>query len=124
MPAFRRERSHGRGSSRSLSARLLNGVIFARRGKEVSDEQAAVRRLRHAAVAVSSLLLFEVLVACLFLPVDFIYQSIVAFLIAALLLDLVPAYFFHELEPRRVRTTATAVFVLLVIVLASVRWGL
>ncbi|HUI92615.1 MAG TPA: hypothetical protein VLX68_10245, partial [Chitinivibrionales bacterium] len=76
---------------------LLNGVIVARRGKEVSDEHD--RDPRRVAVLASMLVMFEILVACLFLPVDFIYQSIIAFLVAALILDLVPAYFFHELEP-------------------------
>jgi hypothetical protein len=103
---------------------LLNGIIAARRGKEVNDEHWPVHRLRHAAVAISALLLFEILVACLFLPVDFIYQSIIAFLAAAFMLDLVPAYFFVDLVPRRIRTTTTAVFILLVVTLASARWGL
>lgn len=101
---------------------LLNGVIVARRGKEVDDEHD--RRPRRAVVLASVLVIFEVLVVCLFLPVDFIYQSIIAFLAAALLLDLVPAYFFHELEPRRIRTTATVLATLLVVVLASAKWGI
>ena len=101
---------------------LTNGVIVARRGIEVDEEHG--RRPRRAAVGVSTLLLFEVLMVCLFLPVDFVYQSIIAFLAAALILDLVPAYFFHELEPRRVRATAMGIAVLLIVVLASARWGL
>jgi hypothetical protein len=101
---------------------LLNGVIVARRGKEVDVEHG--ERPRRAAVCVSALLLFEVLVVCLFLPVDFIYQSIIAFLAAALLLDLVPAYFFRELEPHRIRETAIVIAALLVIVLASAKWGI
>lgn len=102
---------------------LVNGVIVARRGKEVSDEREAVR-LRRVAVSVSALILFEVLAACLFLPIDFIYQSIIAFLVAALLLDFVPAYFFRELGSRRIRTTAMALAGLLVVVLASAKWGI
>ncbi len=101
---------------------LLNGVIVARRGKEVDDEHE--RRPRRAAVLASILFILEILVACLFLPVDFIYQSIIAFLATALLLDLVPAYFFHELEPRRMRITGTVLATLLVIVLASAKWGI
>jgi hypothetical protein len=101
---------------------LLNGVISARRGKEVNDEQASDRRLRHAAAGVMALVLFETLMVCLFLPVDFTYQAIIAFLMAALLLDLVPVYFFQELDARRVRMTAVAVFVMLVIVLAAAPW--
>jgi hypothetical protein len=101
---------------------LLNGVIVARHGKEVSDEHD--RHPRRTAVLASTLVMFEILVACLFLPVDFIYQSIVAFLAAALILDLVPAYFFRELEPRRIRVTAMTVGTLFVIVLAAAKWGI
>ena len=100
---------------------LMNGVIVARRGIEVGDEHAYLRR---AAVGIGALVVFEILVACLFLPVDFIYQSVIAFLGAALLLDLVPAYFFRELEPRRIRATAIGIAALLVIVLASAKWGI
>jgi hypothetical protein len=102
---------------------LMNGVIVARRGKEVSEEREAVH-LRHIAVSVSALTLFEVLAVCLFLPVDFIYQSIAAFLAAAILLDFVPAYFFRDLEPRRICATAMALAALLVVVLASAKWGI
>jgi hypothetical protein len=101
---------------------LMNGVIAARRGKEINDERGS--RARHAAVGVSAFFLLEILAACLFLPMDFIDQSIVVFLAAAFLLDLVPAYFFRELEPRRIRTTAITLATLLVIVLASVKWGI
>lgn len=101
---------------------LMNGVIVARHGIEIDREHG--RRPRRAAILASTLILFEVLVGCLFLPVDFIYQSIVAFLAAALLLDFVPAYFFRELEPRRIRMTAIGIATLLVIVLASAKWGI
>jgi len=101
---------------------LINGVIVARRGKEVDDERD--RRPRRAAVLVSTIFIFEILAISLFLPIDFIYQSIIAFLPAALLLDLVPAYFFHELEPRRIRITGTVLAMLFVIVLASAKWGI
>jgi hypothetical protein len=101
---------------------LLNGVIAPRRGKEVDDEDPSARHLRHAAVGISAFILFEALAVSLFLPVDFMCQTIIAFLVAALLLDLVPAYFFRELDPRRIRVTAIAVFVLFVVTLAAATW--
>jgi len=98
---------------------LVNGVIMARRGIEVDDKEG--RRPRRTAVGVATMLIFEVLVICLFLPVDFVYQSIIAFLVAALLLDFVPAYFFRELDARRIRTTAMGLAALLIVVLASAK---
>jgi hypothetical protein len=100
---------------------LLNTVIVARHGKEVDTDTTAERR---SIVGISSLLVAELLVVGLFLPLDFIYQSIIVFLGAAMLFDLVPAYFFGELDPRRIRMTSMTVAVFCVIVLASARWGI
>ena len=83
---------------------------------------AAIHGAPRSALRRSRSLKFSLI--CLFLPVDFIYQSIVAFLVAAILLDLVPAYFFRELEPRRIREAAIVISVCLVVVLASAKWGL
>jgi len=103
---------------------LLNGVIVAHRSKQEDEDLAGVRRLRRTAVGVAAFIVFEGIIAALFLPVDFIYQSIIVFLGAAFLIDLVPVYFFRELEPRRIRVTAMAIFALLVVTLASAKWGI
>ncbi|MGB7957529.1 MAG: hypothetical protein WCF77_01630 [Minisyncoccia bacterium] len=103
---------------------LLNGVIVAHRNKEEEEDLPAVRRLRRTTVAIASVIMLEFLTVALFLPVDFIYQSIIVFLVAALFIDLVPAYFFHDLAPRRIRATAMAIFAMLVVTLASAKWGI
>lgn len=102
---------------------LLNGVIVAHRNQQEED-LPTIRRLRRVTVTIASFIIFEFLIAALFLPIDFIYQSITVFLVAALFIDLVPAYFFHDLAPRRIRATAMAVFAMLVVTLASAKWGI
>lgn len=70
------------------------------------------------------ILMWQLLIVGLFLPLDFLYQSAVVFLAAAVLIDLVPQYMFGELSRTKVLATGTVLFSLLVIVLASARWTL
>ncbi len=103
---------------------LLNGVIVAHRNKQEDEDLPGGKRLRRTTVAVASFVMLESLTVALFLPIDFIYQSIIVFLIAALFIDLVPAYFFRDLALRRIRMTVMAVFAMLVVTLASAKWGI
>jgi len=68
------------------------------------------------------LLTWQLLIVGLFLPLDFLYQSAIIFLVAVIILDLVPQYVFGELTRRKVLATGTVLFALLVIVLSSARW--
>jgi hypothetical protein len=68
------------------------------------------------------LLMWQLIIVGLFLPLDFLYQSAIVFLIAAIVLSLVPQYIFGELSRTKVLATGTVLFALLVIVLASARW--
>jgi hypothetical protein len=70
------------------------------------------------------LLMWQLLLVGLFLPLDFLYQSAIVFLVAAILINLVPQYAFGELSQIKVLATATVLFALLVIVCASARWVL
>jgi hypothetical protein len=70
------------------------------------------------------LLTWQLLIVGLFLPLDFLYQSAIVFLIAVIILDLVPQYVFGELTRAKVLVTGTVLFALLVIVLSSARWTL
>ena len=89
-----------------------------------SDIVPAERGVRRIAVWLSFLLLVQVVMAALFLPVDFIYQAVTAFLAVILLVDLVPEYLTGALSKVKVLTAVTAVLVLFVIILGSARWGL
>ncbi len=68
------------------------------------------------------LLAWQLLIVGLFLPLNFLYQSAVVFLVAVIILDLVPQYVFGELTRVKVFATGTVLFALLVIVLSSARW--
>jgi hypothetical protein len=70
------------------------------------------------------LLMWQLLIIGLFLPLNFLYQSAVVFLLAVVLMDLVPQYIFGELSRRKALATGIVLFALLIIVLASARWVL
>ena len=76
------------------------------------------------AIWLACLIFWQTVIVGLFLPTDFVYQSVIVFLMAILLVDLVPEYLFTQLSTSKVLTAATVVFGLLVIVLGSIRWGL
>jgi hypothetical protein len=71
-----------------------------------------------------TLLMWQFLIAGLFLPVDFVYQTVIAFLGAIFVIDLIPQYLFGELSREKVLATVSVIFVLFVLVLGSARWGL
>jgi len=68
------------------------------------------------------LLMWQLLIVGIFLPLDFLYQSAIIFLVAAILIELVPQYIFGELSRIKVLVTGVVLFPLLVIVIASARW--
>jgi len=70
------------------------------------------------------ILMWQLFLVGLFLPLNFLYQSAIVFLVAAILIDLVPQYIFGQLSRTKVLATGTVLFALLVIVLASARWTL
>lgn len=80
--------------------------------------------LRRAISWVSALIVFELAVAGLVLPLDFTYQSVIVFLFAAVIIDLLPEYFFGDLSREKVLTATSIVFAFLAVILASARWSL
>ena len=68
------------------------------------------------------LLTWQLLIVGLFLPLNFLYQATIVFLIAIIIIDLVPQYVFGELTRVKVLATGIVLFALLVIVLSSARW--
>ncbi len=68
------------------------------------------------------LLMWQLIIVGLFLPLNFLYQSAVVFLLAVILIDLIPQHVFGELSRIKALATGTVLFALIVIVLASARW--
>ena len=88
------------------------------------DSAREARSFRHMLGWMTFLLMWQLLMVGLFLPLDFLYQSAIIFLVAVIILDLVPQYVFGELTRIKVLATGTVLFALLVIVLSSARWTL
>jgi hypothetical protein len=68
------------------------------------------------------LLSWQLLIVGTFLPLDFLYQSAIIFLVAVIILSIIPQYVFGELSRTKVLATGSVLFALLVIVLSSARW--
>jgi hypothetical protein len=73
---------------------------------------------------VTFLLAWQLIIVGLLLPLNFLYQSAIVFLVAVIILDLIPQYVFGELSRSKVLATGIVLFALLVIVAASARWVL
>lgn len=102
-----------------LWSRLLNGLVL--RGLKDSPGGAGTG-LARAAVWLSCFLMAQALIVIAFLPLNFIYQSTIAFLAAALLIELLPERLASSLSEDKIRLASTVVFTLLVVVLAAARW--
>jgi len=80
--------------------------------------------LRRASRWLAFVVTAELLVAILFLPVNFIYQSVLAFLLAVLFIELLPEHAAGVLTTAKIRLTGTVVGVLLIVVLTAAKWGM
>jgi hypothetical protein len=94
--------------------------------KDAAPVPGASRRfLRQVTASTVFLVVFELLMTGLFLPLDFVYQSSIVFILTALFMELSSKHlFFGNLSRRRVLVVSSTAFVLLVLILGSARWGL
>ncbi len=67
---------------------------------------------------------WQMLTACLFLPLDFVFQSVLVFLLLFPVIDLLPAYLRGELLLKKVMMTFSFFFAFIVIILAAAPLGL
>ncbi len=104
----------------SILLALLTRGIMVLPDEGITTKDNVVR----IATWLSALLFMEIMVMGLFLPLDFVYQSVIVFLVATIVIDLVPQYLAATLTRTKALTTATVLFALLVIVISSARWGL
>lgn len=107
---------------------LVGGFIgnFSPEGETTGTAAIATtqKTTRRVAVRIAFLLFFELIIIGLFLPLDFIYQSVVVFLLIAAIVELLPRYLFGTFSRTRLLTTFSVLFTLLVLVLGSARWEL
>ena len=88
------------------------------------SEVSEGRGLRRASSWLIFFLMWQFLVIGLFLPLDFVYQSVLIFLVSVLLLDTLPE---HVANPRgvsvnRLMVTGITLGVLFILVIGSARW--
>jgi energy-coupling factor transporter transmembrane protein EcfT len=71
-----------------------------------------------------ALLSWQVILIGLFLPLDFVYQSIIVFVAVTFFCELIAGYFWSDLSREQIFVTASVFFVLLVVLLASTPLGI
>jgi hypothetical protein len=101
-----------------FSALLIRSFVRSFRNEQTPH---ASERL---ALWLAFLFIWQMAIVGLFLPLDFVYQTIIVFLAVILAVDLIPDYLAGALARTKTLTTVTAVLVLFALVLSSARWGL
>ena len=117
----------GGGGAVLLYAFLLAGAITLLFRNFLGAFPGPTGASERPAVWLVFLLAFQLCVAGLFVPLDFIYQSAAIFLVVALIVDLTAERVFSGPEglPRtKIFGTVGAILALLVLVLVSAKWGL
>lgn len=105
---------------------LVNSSAIYFSGDAVSENKPPKIHLRRTAAFLAFVLVWQFLMLGLFLPLDFVYQSVIVFLFSVLVIDLIPE---NYLEPsgvsrQRILTSGVTIGILLAIVLLSAQWGL
>ncbi|MDR3581928.1 MAG: hypothetical protein P4L67_01500 [Candidatus Pacebacteria bacterium] len=110
----------------ALLAAIGTGALFSSFVNNFREDPPRNSRLRGQVVTLTvSFLVFELLLTGLFLPLDFVYQSSVVFVLTTLLMELSSKYLFlGNLPRRRLLVVSSTAFALLVLVLGSARWEL
>jgi hypothetical protein len=107
-----------------LFALLLNNLItnlaVQQPGSASKGNQGTL--FRRTAVLLSFILMTQCLFIALFLPLNFIYQSTIVFLIAVLLIELLPDHVAGTLSETKIQLAGSVVFGLLVLVLGIAKW--
>jgi hypothetical protein len=89
-----------------------------------SDAFGDTRSFRRMIGWMIFILMWQLLIVGLFLPLDFVYQSGIVFIISMIFIDLVPSYILGQLSRIKTLVTSSTIFALLTIIVASARWGL
>lgn len=101
---------------------FINCFSERRNNEDENGEYRNKVRFHRIAGWLSFVLIWQFLIAGLFLPLNASYQSVIAFIAAILIADLLPEYCLAGLSRQKVLGTATTAFILLALVLASASW--
>jgi len=105
-------------------ALLLGSFIDCFKGDALSSEEILrPEGIPRVAKWLSFVLIWQALAIGLFLPLNFIYQSAVVFLVAVLLIEFVPGYLSGNFSRNQLITTSSVIFTLFVVVLGLAHWG-
>ncbi len=83
-----------------------------------------VPREEPVAFFLSFVLIVQAIIVGLFLPLDFIAQSLLVFLVAFFLIDTIPEHLAGGASRKKILVTAMVLFALATIVVGSAQWGL
>ena len=100
------------------------GLLMYSMMRFFAGEALGKGNMRIVASWLVTLLSWQIILIGLFLPLDFIYQSIVVFVATTFFCELIAGYFWSDLSREKIFVTASVFFALLVILLASVPWGI
>lgn len=106
----------------TVTAFVFLALCFLR--YDLGFEEKNVRRRRNIALGLTGILLWQISLAALFLPINFLYQAAILFLAAAMALTLMADYFANRLSRQRILVDFSIALVVLVFILGSASWGL
>ena len=112
------------GLYESLGLAVITGWMMRSLMDGFVDEKTKPQAIVRAAAWLVALLMWQIMMVGFLLPLDFVYQSTMAFLAAALMIDIVSSYVWGEAERKRILFVVSMVFGYLVLVLASAPLGL
>jgi len=98
------------------------GLIVNNMMRFFADDVPGKGNMRTMTSWLIALLSWQCILVGLFLPLNFIYQSIIVFVAVAFFSELVLGYFWNDLSREKIFATASVFFALLVILLASAPW--
>ncbi len=107
-----------------LLVATIVSALFGSFNKNFGERGAHGRLLLRIAAFVAFFLIVQFLMVGLFLPLDFVYQSSIVFLLTALLIEFFGRYLLGDLSRASVLVTSSVAFTLMVLLLGSARWGL
>ena len=115
----------GKGFLRYSSLSKVGAVIAAEsHPHESSPRKSGSEGRAKIAAGVMALAVFEFAFALLFLPINFLYQSALLFVAAAIFLEFLADYAAGTLARPKLMVSLSTLFIFLVIILGSAQWSL